>query len=533
CLSGRALDSSQPQEGSVWIYSDLTAQKQGRERLRLVTSVFESAAEGIVITDPDQVILAINPAFSEITGYSAEEALGRKPNLIQSGRHDAAFFQQIWQALEQDGKWHGEIWNRRKNGEVYPELLSISAVKDQAGCVTHYVGVFTDITAIKDFERQLIFLAHHDPLTELPNRILFNDRLTQGILHAARHNTRLAVLFIDLDHFKNINDTLGHQLGDQLLKMVAEELRKTIRACDTLARLGGDEFILLIEDLGGNQDATMVACKLLAVFEKAFFLAEHEIHISASIGISYYPADGQDCDELVKNADAAMYEAKAKGRNNYHRYAKEMTAHALDRLRLEAMLRRSVKNDELLVHFQPQVDMAHGTLIGAEALVRWNHPILGLIPPGKFIPLAEETGFIVTLGEWVLRESCAKLQAWHAAGYRIDSISVNFSIRQFECGDMTGLIEAVLAENGLPPECLEMEITESFIIKAEDAFRFLEDLRALGVHLAVDDFGTGYSSLMYLKRLPIQRLKIDRSFVADIGRDANNEAIIRAIIMLA
>jgi EAL domain-containing protein (putative c-di-GMP-specific phosphodiesterase class I) len=217
----------------------------------------------------------------------------------------------------------------------------------------------------------------------------------------------------------------------------------------------------------------------------------------------------------------------------YHRYAKEMTAHALDRLRLEAMLRRSVKNDELLVHFQPQVDMAHGTLIGAEALVRWNHPIRGLIPPGKFIPLAEETGFIVTLGEWVLRKSCAKLQAWHAAGYRIDSISVNFSIRQFECGDMTGLIEAVLAENGLPPECLEMEITESFIIKAEDAFRFLEDLRALGVHLAVDDFGTGYSSLMYLKRLPIQRLKIDRSFVADIGRDANNEAIIRAIIMLA
>ncbi len=532
-LSGRALDSSRPQEGSVWIYSDLTAQKQGRERLRLVTSVFESAAEGIVITDPDQVILAINPAFSKITGYSAEEAIGRKPNLIQSDRHDAAFFQQMWRALEQDGKWRGEIWNRRKNGEIYPELLSISMVKDQSDHISHYVGVFTDIAAIKDFEQQLIFLAHHDPLTKLPNRVLFNDRLTQGILHATRDNTRLAVLFIDLDHFKNINDTLGHQLGDQLLQMVAEELRKTIRACDTLARLGGDEFILLIEDIGGNQDATMVAGKLLAVFEKVFFLAEHEIHISASIGISYYPADGQDCDELVKNADAAMYQAKAKGRNNYHRYAKEMTAHALDRLRLETMLRRSVKNDELLIHFQPQVDMAHGTLIGAEVLVRWNHPELGLIPPGKFIPLAEETGFIVTLGEWVLRESCAKLQAWRTAGYRIDKISVNFSIRQFECGDMTGLIEAVLAENGLPPECLEMEITESFIIKAEDAFRFLDDLHALGIHLAVDDFGTGYSSLMYLKRLPIQRLKIDRSFVADIGRDANNEAIIRAIIMLA
>ncbi|MGB5062205.1 MAG: PAS domain S-box protein, partial [Candidatus Competibacter sp.] len=533
CLNGRALDSSQPQEESVWIYSDLTAQKQGRERLRLVASVFESAAEGIVITDPDQTILAINPAFSEITGYPAEEVLGRRPNLIQSGRHDAAFFQQMWRGIEQTGKWRGEIWNRRKNGEVYPELLSVSTVKDPAGCVTHYVGVFTDIAAIKNFERQLIFLAHHDPLTELPNRVLFNDRLTHGILHAARDGTCLAVLFIDLDHFKNVNDTLGHQFGDQLLQMVAGELRKPIRACDTLARLGGDEFILLIEDIGSHQDATMVAHKLLAIFEKPFLLAEHEIHISASIGISYYPADGQDCGELMKNADAAMYQAKAQGRNNYHLYAREMTAHALDRLRLEAMLRRSVKNDELLIYFQPQVDMASGTLIGAEALVRWNHPELGLVLPGNFVALAEETGFIVTLGAWVLRESCAKLQAWRAAGYRIDKISVNFSIRQFERGGMTGLIETVLAENGLPPECLEIEITESFIIKAEDAFRFLGDLRTLGVHLAVDDFGTGYSSLMYLKRLPIQRLKIDRSFVADIGRDANNEAIIRAIIMLA
>ncbi|MDG4554235.1 MAG: PAS domain S-box protein [Candidatus Competibacter sp.] len=533
CLNGRALDSSQPQEGSVWIYSDLTAQKQGRERLRLVASVFESAAEGIVITDPDRTILAINPAFSEITGYAAEEVLGRSPNLLQSGRHDTAFFQHMWRSIEQNGKWRGEIWNRRKNGEVYPELLSISTVKDQAGCVTHYVGVFTDIAAIKSFERQLIFLAHHDPLTELPNRSLFNDRLTQGILHAARDNTRLAVLFIDLDHFKNVNDTLGHQLGDRLLQMVAEELRKPIRACDTLARLGGDEFILLIERIDSHQDATMVAHKLLAIFEKPFLLAEHDIHISASIGISYYPADGRDCGELVKNADAAMYQAKAKGRNNYHLYAREMTTNALERLRLEAMLRRSVRNDELVVHFQPQVDMASGALIGAEALVRWNHPELGLILPGKFVFLAEETGFIATLGEWVLRESCAKLQAWRAAGYPLGKISVNFSIRQFERGDMTGLIEAILAENGLPPECLEIEITESFIVKTEDAFRFFGDLRALGVHLAVDDFGTGYSSLMYLKRLPIQRLKIDRSFVADIGRDPNNEAIIRAIIVLA
>ena len=533
-LHGRALDVSHPLEGgSVWIFSDLTEQKQAREHLQLVASVFESTTEGITITDPDGVILTVNPAFTAITGYSAEEVIGAKPSLLKSGRHDAAFYRRMWRAIQREGQWRGEIWNRRKSGEIYPELLSISAVRDQDGCVTHHIGVFLDITELKSFEKQILFLAHHDPLTELPNRVLFDDRLKHSIHRAGRDNARLAVLFIDLDHFKDVNDTLGHPLGDQLLQRVARLFRRAIRAGDTLARLGGDEFTLLVENINDDLDAVMVAQKLLNVFARPFLLGEQEIHISASIGISLYPTDGREAHELIKNADAAMYRAKAKGRNRYACYVPEMTEYVVERLRLEVALRRSIENGELQVYFQPQVDLTSGALVGAEALVRWQHPELGMITPARFIPLAEETGFIVALGKWVLREACMKLQAWRAAGGAPPRLAINLSIKQLEHGDPIVWIERLLAETGVPPDCLEIEITESFIVKAEEGLGFLENLRAFGIHLSVDDFGTGYSSLMYLKRLPIQTLKIDRAFVMDIGRDTNNEAIVRTIIALA
>ncbi len=532
-LNGKALDLQQPRGGSVWIFADLTERKRDQERSRLAASVFESTTEGIMITDTDHAILAVNPAFTEITGYADDEVVGKNPNLLSSGRQSPAFYLKLWETLRQEGKWRGEIWNRRKSGDIYPELLSISVVRDGEGRATHYVGVFSDISAQKHAEQQLSFLAHHDPLTGLPNRVLFGDRLTHAIHRAAREGAQLAVMFIDLDRFKDVNDTLGHHLGDQLLQSVARQFQQSIRAGDTLARLGGDEFALLVEDVSGTLDAVFVARKLLEIFARPFALAENEIHISTSIGIGFYPADGQEAHELIKNADAAMYRAKAKGRNGYACYAREMTEYAAERLRLEAALRRSIDNRELRVYFQPQVDLASGALLGAEALVRWLHPDLGLVPPARFVPLAEETGFIAALGEWVLRETCSKASAWRALGYDLPGVSVNLSIKQFERGNVVNLVADILAETGLPARCLEMEITESFIAKAEDALRFVEGLRVLGVHLSVDDFGTGYSSLAYLKRLPLQTLKIDKSFVMDVGRDPNNEAIVRTIITLA
>ncbi|PMQ15771.1 EAL domain-containing protein [Janthinobacterium sp. AD80] len=531
-VSGCALDPQRPNEGSIWVYADITARKEAEEKLRLSATVLEHIADGVMVVDAHGIIVTVNPAFTQITGYTEAEAVGRHSSLTRSARHDAGFYQAMWDELKASGFWRGEIWHQRKNGELYLEWLTISAVRDMHATTTHYVGVFSDITLIKESQEKLDHMAHHDPLTALPNRLLFHDRLQHALLRAARDDEQLAVLFIDLDRFKNVNDTLGHHVGDELLQKVAGQLTARLREGDTLARLGGDEFIVLLERIDGEYGATQVAEKLVTMFEQPFTVAGHELFVTCSVGISLYPDDALDLNMLIRNADVAMYQAKARGRNGYRFYAPSMTGEGVERLRLETFLRRSIEKHEIFLNYQPQVEIDTGRLVGVEALVRWNHPELGLVPPARFIPLAEDSGFINQLGKWVLDEACRQMMRWQAQGLRVPKMAVNLSVKQFERGSIAGMVADILQETGLEPQRLQLEVTESVIMNTGDALGFINDLHAIGVGLAIDDFGTGYSSLAYLKQLPVQTLKIDRSFIKDISTDVNDEAIAIAIIQL-
>ena len=531
-VSGCALDPQRANEGSIWVYADITARKEAEEKLRLSATVLEHIADGVMVVDANGIIVTVNPAFTQITGYSEAEALGRHSSLNRSARHDAAFYQALWDELIASGFWRGEVWHQRKNGEVYLEWLTISAVRDTRAVTTHYVGVFSDITLIKESQEKLDHMAHHDPLTALPNRLLFHDRLQHALLRAARDQEQLAVLFIDLDRFKNVNDTLGHHVGDELLQKVAGQLSARLREGDTLARLGGDEFIVLLEGIDGEYGATQVAEKLMTMFDQPFTVAGHELFVTCSVGISLYPDDALDLNMLIRNADVAMYQAKARGRNGYRFYAPSMTGEGVERLRLETFLRRSLEKNEMFLNYQPQVEIDTGRLVGVEALVRWNHPELGLVPPARFIPLAEDSGFINQLGKWVLDEACRQMMRWQAQGLHVPKMAVNLSVKQFERGSIAGMVADILQETGLEPQRLQLEVTESVIMNTGDALGFINDLHAIGVGLAIDDFGTGYSSLAYLKQLPVQTLKIDRSFIKDISTDVNDEAIAIAIIQL-
>lgn len=512
---------------------DISDRKRRDEETRLAASVFNGTTEGIVITDARGVILQVNSAFSDITGFQADEVLGKTPRILRSDYHDDDFYTGFWSELTTTGFWQGELWNRRKDGEAHPVWQNISAIRDDTGDIVQYISIFSDITDKKLSEQRIEHLAHYDVLTDLPNRVLFNERCEHALIRARREGKELVVMFLDLDRFKHINDSLGHPVGDRLLQQVAKRLNALIREEDTVARLGGDEFVLILEDVVDTNIIVPVAEKILAAFNEPFDLEGSQLHVSSSVGISIYPADGQDVTTLVRNADAAMYRAKESGRNNYQFYTREMTASARARVSLESRLRQAVEQQQLVLHYHPQFDLKSGKLTGAEALVRWQHPEMGLVPPDSFIPLAEETGLILPIGEWVLRTACNQARKWLDSGRQFGVVAVNISGNQIERGDIVELVRQVLWETHLPAHLLELEITESFIMKhANEALDTLLALRNLGVSLAIDDFGTGYSSLSYLKQMPINKLKIDRSFVSDVPSGKADTAITRAVIAL-
>ncbi len=516
----------------TWVL-DITGRKEAEDSLRQAAVVYESTAEGVMITGVDGRIVGVNRAFTEITGYTKEEALGRSPAMLRSGRHDRAFYDALWRRLLAGENWQGEVWNRRKSGEVYPEWLAISGVRDGTGTLVSFVAVFSDISQLKRSAEQLHHLAHYDALTDLPNRTLFNSRVAHALEGASRHDRKLALLFLDVDRFKNVNDSLGHPIGDELLLRIAQRLRARLRAEDTLARLGGDEFAVLMESIDGPEDAAALAQSILDNLAAPFALSGgREVYATVSIGIALYPGSAPHVNQLISDADAAMYKAKEGGRNTFRLYTESLTRLARERLDLEANLRRALANEEFLLEFQPQVRLADGALLGFEALVRWDSP-QGRIPPDGFIPLAEDTGLIVPLGEFVSRAACRQARRWRDQGHRNFTIAINLSPRQFRQPDLAGSIRRMLADAGLPGEALELEITESAITESPDeAIVTLRGLKALGLRIAIDDFGTGYSSLAALKRFPIDTLKIDRSFIAGLGDDADDREIVTAIIAM-
>jgi diguanylate cyclase (GGDEF)-like protein/PAS domain S-box-containing protein len=501
--------------------------------LRESASVFGNTAEGIMITDVSGRILRVNAAFSRVTGYDAGDVVGKSPQMLRSGRHDSDFYRALWARLSESGHWQGEIWNRRKNGDVYPELLTINAIRNDTGAIVKYVGIFRDISLIKRTQTELEHMAHYDMLTGLPNRALLGERLDHALDRTRRTGEELAVLVLDLDGFKTVNDSLGHPAGDCLLQVVAERLSTVLRAEDTVARLGGDEFAVILEDIKQSADTAEVARKMLECLADPIDLGGNSALITGSIGIALHPRDGADSTALLKAADTAMYESKQGGRNTFHFHHPEMALAVHKRLEMEQGLRRALECGEMEVWYQPQVDLASGKVIGAEALVRWRDAKAGLIMPGDFIPLAEETGLIISIGEWVLNEACKDSRRWRETLGWEGKVSVNVAGPQIERGDFHFGVLRALGVHALPAQMLELEITETFIMhNAANALDVVGQLRALGITTAIDDFGTGYSSLAYLKHLPIDRLKIDRGFVKDLPGDRDDAAIVAAVIAL-
>ncbi|MCB1169706.1 MAG: EAL domain-containing protein [Leptospiraceae bacterium] len=514
---------------------ELRNRKRESERKgALMLKVFDNSLDGIVITDSENYIIYTNEAFSRITGYSSEEALGQKPAFLSSGFHSDAFYRQLWDAIVNRGSWKGEIWNKRKNGEIYPEWLEISTVVTEGKGITHYIAHFSDISQKKQNEEQLRYLASYDTLTGLPNRSHFMEILERALMRARENRHQGAIFFLDLDRFQVINDTLSHGSGDLLLRLVSERLRALVGPTDTLSRTGGDEFAMLIETLTGVDQPIQIVESVMEEFNRPFQIGGQEIYISASVGICIFPDDASDGDTLLRNVDMAMYRAKESGRNTYHFYSPEINTRAFEHLALEASLRRAIERREFLLHYQPLLDAKSKRTVACEALVRWEHPELGMVSPARFIPMAEETGLIVPIGRIILEMACGAFVELKKLGFEPDYICVNVSARQFFQDGFLDMLDEVLHSTGMSSTNLELELTESVFIQDVDrTLELLNALRSRNVRLAIDDFGTGFSSLSYLKRFPVDTLKIDQSFVRDIHKSEDDMAIVRAIIALA
>ncbi len=516
------------------ISTEVTAQRQIEQRLQWAMAVFNQGSEGVLVCDERNTIVQVNAAFQRITGYAEAEVMGRNPSLLASGRHDLAFYRQFWHELQTYGHWEGEIWNRRKDGAVYPQWLRVSRVSKEGTIPESFVGVFSDLSIRKASEEQIERLAFYDLLTNTPNRHLLRDRLEQAIRVSTRERTQFAVLFLDLDHFKEINDVYGHDVGDEVLIEVSRRLQANLRAQDTVCRQGGDEFILLMTPPIDQPGAQMCVQKLMKAMAQPCTTSQGELKLSASIGVAMFPDDGRSVQSLMRNADSAMYEAKHNGRSGYSFFSADMAQQSAFRAAIERSLRGAVGTDELTLHFQPKLDFSTGILVGAEALLRWNSPTLGMMAPDVFIPVAEDSGLIVSLGTWVLEQALAQIKAWKNSGMGWLQVSVNVSAGQFWKQDLVQLVADKLQASGVPCAMLDLELTERVaMVNPQEGVIICERLKSLGVSLSMDDFGTGYSSLSYLSRLPMDVLKIDQSFVRRLGDNRQDEQIVRAVVQLA
>lgn len=534
-LTGRPIDRRDVMKASIWVYTDVTEQHHQAAQLMLADRIFAHSMEALMITDAQGVIQNVNLAFCRITGYAREEILGKTPAMMKSGRHDPAFYTAMWQSVLTTGAWEGEVWDRRKNGEIFPKWLSITVVKDDNGKPQHFIGCFSDISARKAAEERIHHMAHHDPLTGLPNRLLLRERFNHMLELQRRYGQRLGFVFLDLDHFKRVNDSLGHPVGDGLLMAVVGRLRQCLRDSDTLSRLGGDEFVILLGRLEDAADASRVAEKLLRALADPFIVGDHVLNVSASLGISIAPEDGSDFDGLMQRADTAMYHAKDAGRCRFSFYSREMNVIAHRRLDISNRLRRALDGGEFSLVYQPQVYADSRQVFGAEALLRWHTADGAVISPVEFIPIAEESGLILPIGEFAIAEACRQSRLWQDAGHAW-RIAVNVSAAQLFRADIVETLLRHSRHAGIDPRMIEVELTESTLVEDTATLTgIINDLKRIGTTIAIDDFGTGYSSLSYLKRFRVDKLKIDRAFVSDLGSSpaAEGSALSQLIINIA